>query len=233
MRIMLKVSGEALKSDDAISTKMLEKVKNDILKIRNKGNEVLVVVGGGNIWRGRENLSIDSVTTNNIGMLATVMNAIALNSYLVNNDIKSKVYSAFEVEGICHKYNYFDALNDVKESVLIFGGGLGIPTFSTDMVTVEKAIELSCDLIIMAKSIDGIYDKDPHQKDAKKYNEITHEMLINNQIKEGIDKLAVMDLEAMSMLCKHKIPLYLFSLKDENGIDKLLDKNYDGTMVRS
>ena len=220
MRIVLKISGESLKDDYNISEKSLEKISNDIQKLK-EYNEIIIVVGGGNFWRGRNKVNIDSEVSDYIGMLATIMNSKAINSYLNEKKIESACYSAFEIPGIIRKPSGNEVEKDLKDDkVVIFGGGLGVPNLSTDMTTVSKAIEYSADLILMSKNIDAVYDKDPKKENAKKISEITHEDLLNMSLSQGIDSLMVLDIEALTSLAKHKIPLYIYN---SNKVDNIKD----------
>lgn len=234
MRVIMKISGEVLKQDNNICDDMLKAVLNDVKLLKGRNYDVVLVAGGGNFWRGRNNLDIDSVISDQIGMLATIMNSLAINNYLNKNGVSSVVYSALECEGIVKKYNEYDvkkALN--KGKIIVLGGGLGVPNFSTDMVVIEKAIELKADMIIMAKNIDGIYDKDPKEQGAIKKDIISHEELLLNQIKVGINKQGVMDFEALATLAKHQIPLYLYNAKDKEGLQAILEGHNKGTTVIS
>lgn len=220
MRIVIKISGEALKNDYNISEESLEKLYRDILEIKN-GNEIIMICGGGNFWRGRNKLSINGVISDQVGMLGTVMNAIAINSYLNTKKIASSCYSAFDIPGIIKKSNINDVNKDLREGkVIVLGGGLGVPNLSTDMTTVSKAVEYNADLILMAKNIDAIYDKDPKLNGAVKIDEISHEELLNMSLKQGISSLMVLDLEALLTLAKHKIPMYVYN---SNTIDSIKD----------
>ena len=232
MRILMKVSGEALKNGNNISSNMLEILIKDVKKLKKAGHEIIIVVGGGNFWRGRNDLDISSVVSDHVGMLATVMNAISINDYFNNNNLMSSCYSAFACDGIVKKYHYQDVIGKLNQNeVIILGGGTGVPNFSTDMITIEKALELNADFILMAKNIDGIYDKDPKIDAAKKLKEITHEELFLNQIKQGVGSLGVIDFEAMASLVKCKIPLYIYDAKDEKGIDNFINNKPTGTFV--
>ena len=223
MRIVLKISGESLKDDYNISEKCLEKIYNDI-KDLSESNELMIVVGGGNFWRGRNKINIDSEVSDYIGMLATIMNSKALNSYLIKNGILSTCYSAFEIPGIIRKPSELEIENDLKnKKVVIFGGGLGVPNLSTDMTTVSKAIEYNADLILMSKNIDAVYDKDPKEEGAKKISEINHEELLNMSLKQGIDSLMVLDIEALTSLAKHKIPLYIYNSNVVKNINDVFE----------
>lgn len=230
MRIVIKVSGESLKKDYNISEDTLDKLYRDILEIK-KDNEFIIVCGGGNFWRGRNKLSINGVISDQVGMLGTVMNAIAINSYLNLKGISSSCYSAFDVAGIIKKSNINDVNKDLREGkVIILGGGLGVPNLSTDMTTVSKAVEYNADLILMSKNIDAVYDKDPKLDGARKIKEISHEELLNMSLKQGISSLMVLDLEALLTLAKHKIPIYVYNSNTIDSIKDVLDGK-EGTRI--
>ena len=228
MRIIMKISGEALKNENNISSNNLNNLLKEIKQIK-ENNELILVCGGGNFWRGRNDLAIKSVISDQIGMLSTVMNAIAINSYFNENNILSTCYSAFEVSGIIKKQNVYDVEKDLKEGkIVILGGGLGIPNLSTDMTTVSKAVEYSADLILMAKNIDAIYDRDPKEKDAKKLDEITHEQLLEMSLKQGASSLMILDIEALAKLAKYKVPMYVYNSNMIKNIDEVI-KGKEGT----
>lgn len=222
MRIVLKVSGESLKGDSNIDTKKLEKICSEIREI-GKDSELLVVVGGGNFWRGRNSLNISSATSDYMGMLGTIMNALAMESYLNKDEVIATCYSAFEVLGVVKKAILSDVLEDLKQGkIVILGGGLGVPNLSTDMTTVSKAIEYDADLILMAKNVDGIYDRDPKNFDAKKLDTITHEELLNLSLSQGVSSLLILDAEALVELTKHKIPLYVYKADEIDNIEEVI-----------
>ena len=136
-----------------------------------------------------------------------------------------------ELIGIIKKGTPYEIENDLKnKKVVVFGGGLGIPNLTTDMTTVSKAIEYKADAILMAKSIDAIYDRDPKEEGAQKIKEISHEELLNMSLKQGVDSLMVMDLEALSSLVKNKMPLYVYSSSKINSVKEVLE-NKEGTRV--
>lgn len=222
MRIIMKISGEALKQNNNIEEEKLNKVCEEIKQIT-ENNELIIILGGGNFWRGRNKLGINSVISDQIGMLGTIMNAIALNSYLNEKNIKSSCYSAFEIPGIIKKSNINDVTNDLKnKKVIILGGGLGVPNLSTDMTTISKAIEYEADLILMAKNVDGIYDKDPKIENAKKIEEISHSDLLEMSLKQKTP-LKVLDIEALASLNNHKIPMHVYSSKDITSIKEVIE----------
>ena len=229
MRIVLKISGESLKEDQNISNTALEKILKEINELK-EGNELIIVVGGGNFWRGRNKLDIDNSTSDYIGMLATDMNALAISSYLDRNGVKNKCFSAFEVCGIIEKLPTKNILELLKDNIIILGGGTGLPGFSTDMTTINAAVTYEADLILMSKNVDGIYDKDPKEEGAKKIDRMSHEELFSMSVKQGTNCLLVMDLEAMSTLVKHKIPIYLYNNNKIRSIDDVINGE-EGTKV--
>lgn len=223
MRIVLKVSGESLKGDFNLDKDKLETIYNEIKEIK-KDNELLIVVGGGNFWRGRNDLGINNAISDYIGMLGTIMNALAIESYLNTKGIPASSYSAFEVLGVIKKSIRSDVLTDLKNNkVVVLGGGLGVPNLSTDMTTVSKALEYNADLILMAKNIDGIYDRDPHLEGAKKLTTITHDELLKLSFSQGIASLLILDAEALVELSKHKIPIYIYKADEVNNIAEVLN----------
>ena len=230
MRIVMKISGEALKNENsAISKEMLDKILEDIKLL--KDNELILVLGGGNLFRGRKNIGINDVRMDQIGMMGTVINALAVGDYLNLNGIKTKVYSAFNVDGIVERYSYSKVIDDLNnKNVIVLGGGCGLVNFSTDFVTVERAVELKADLVMMAKSIDGVYDKNPNKfSDCKKFDYLSFEEFLNlgyNDLERGI-----IDFEANVLLSKHKIPLYVYGAKN-GSISNFINKKYDGTFIK-
>ena len=231
MRIVLKISGESLKGEYDLDNSALETVLRDVKSLIDFGAELILVPGGGNFWRGRNNLNINASTSDYVGMLATVMNAIAISSFLNENGISATSYGSFDITGVIKKGNFYDIEKDLKaKKVVVFGGGLGIPNLTTDMTTVSKAVEHKADLILMAKSIDAIYDRNPSEEGAQKLKEISHEDLLSMSLKQGVDSLMIMDLEALSSLAKHKMPLYVYSASNVKSIQDVLD-NKEGTRV--
>lgn len=232
MRVVLKVSGESLKGSNNISDEMLEKIYDQIMDI-GTSNEILLVLGGGNFWRGRNSLNIDDSISDKIGMLGTVMNSLAVCSYLNKRGVSSSCYSAFEVPGIVKKDNYFDVIRDLSSGkVVVFGGGLGVVNLSTDMTTVSKAIEYSADFILMSKNVDGVYERDPKLFDAKKIDKLTHEELLNLSIKDGTSSLKILDLEALITLSKFKVPLYIYNASSIKSISDVINGD-SGTKIIS
>ncbi len=234
MNIVLKVSGESLKEENNLSNNMLLKVLNNVKYIKDKGHNVILIPGGGNFWRGRNKLDIDNAISDKIGMLATNMNALAITSFLNKNGIKTKVYSSYLIENLIEKYDKNKVLKDLDNNyVIVLGGGLGRPFISTDLATVTRANELKSDMIIMAKNIDAIYDKDPKLDGAKRYDVISHKELLDNQNKVGKSSIGVMDYEALLYINETKPTIYLYNAKKENGIIEILDGKNPGTIIKS
>ena len=231
MRVVLKISGESLKGEFDLDNKALEIVLRDIKSLVDKNIELIIVPGGGNFWRGRNGLNINSSVSDYIGMLATAMNSLAINSYLNENGIASVCFSSFDITGVIKKGTPYDVEEALKnKKVVVFGGGLGIPNLTTDMTTVSKAVEHNADYILMAKSIDAIYDRNPKEEGAQKLKEISHEDLLSMSLKQGVDSLMILDLEALSSLAKYKMPLYVYSSQDISDLQEVFDGK-KGTIV--
>lgn len=232
MRVVLKISGESLSGNGCIDSLMLDRVLTQVKEL-SLDNEVILVVGGGNFWRGRNDLNINKVVSDNIGMLATVMNGMAISSYLNECGIKSRCYGSFDVSGMVERENVSSVLDDLSNGyVVVFGGGLGVANLSTDMTTVSKAISYDADFILMAKNVDGVYDKDPRKFDARKFDVLTHQELFDLSIKQGASSLMILDIEALAALVKHRIPMYIYNSSDVSSICDVIDGKV-GTKVVS
>ncbi|MCI9526258.1 MAG: UMP kinase [Lachnospiraceae bacterium] len=227
-RIILKLSGEALAGekhtgfDEATVTVVAKQVK----QLTDAGTQVGIVIGGGNFWRGRTSETIDRTKADQIGMLATVMNCIYVSEIFRSVGMMTQILTPFEC-GAFTKLFSKDRVNKyfTKGIVCFFAGGTGHPYFSTDTATVLRAVEIEADGILLAKAIDGVYDKDPKTNpDAVKYDEVS--------IQEVIDKkLAVVDLTASIMCMENKMPMYVFGLNEENSIVKAISGKFSGTKV--
>lgn len=227
-RIILKLSGEALAGekhtgfDEATVTVVAKQVK----QLTDAGTQVGIVIGGGNFWRGRTSETIDRTKADQIGMLATVMNCIYVSEIFRSVGMLTQILTPFEC-GAFTKLFSKDRVNKyfTKGIVCFFAGGTGHPYFSTDTATVLRAVEIEADGILLAKAIDGVYDKDPKTNpDAVKYDEVS--------IQEVIDKkLAVVDLTASIMCMENKMPMYVFGLNEENSIVKAISGKFSGTKV--
>lgn len=211
-KILYKISGEALMGSREYGQDpvMLRKVANDIKRVHDFGIQVCVVVGGGNIFRGIKSADsgIDRVTGDYIGMLATVMNALALQSTLETLGIETRVMSGIQISAMCEGYIKRRADRHLEKGrVIIFAAGTGNPFFTTDTGGVLRAIEMGCDAFFKGTSVDGIYSSDPKKNpDAVKYHEINYDSVIQNHLK-------VMDISAVSLASENHLPIYIFSLK--------------------
>lgn len=225
-RILIKVSGEALSADSGIDADSLARTADTIKQVAEK-TQVAVVVGGGNFWRGRTSENMDRVTADNIGMLATVMNALALGSALTACGVKNKVFSAVTVNKVLPTYVCADANKALDEGyVVVFGGGTGAPFFTTDTAAALRACEIGAKAIFCAKAVDGVYDSDPKTNpNAKKYDEITFDKAI-------ADNLKALDVTAMSMCREYSIPVAVFSKDEPKGILRILDGEKLGTIIK-
>ena len=227
-RVLLKLSGEALSGDKGFgfdeATCMM--VARQVKQLVDDGVQVGVVIGGGNFWRGRSSENIDRTKADQIGMLATVMNCIYVSEIFRAAGMMTAVLTPFEC-GNCAKLYSKDRANKyfAKNMVVFFAGGTGHPYFSTDTATVLRAVEIEADVILLAKSIDGVYDSDPAKNpDAKRYDEVS--------IQEVLDKkLQVVDLTATIIAMEQKMPMYVFSLNEENSIVKAITGKFNGTVV--
>lgn len=227
-RILLKLSGEALAGDKhfGFDEPTVTQVANQVKEIVEMGTQVGIVIGGGNFWRGRTSETIDRTKADQIGMLATVMNCIYVSEIFRSVGLKTAVLTPFECGSMTKLFSkdrankYFD-----KNMVVFFAGGTGHPYFSTDTATVLRAIEIEADEILLAKSIDGVYDSDPKvNPDAKKYDELSIEEVIAK-------KLAVVDMAASILCMENKMPMLVFGLNEENSIVNTINGKFTGTKV--
>lgn len=228
-RVVLKLSGEALAGDtnDNFHNEIINKIIVQIKSLIDMGTEVSIVVGGGNFWRGRSaNPSMDRVKADQIGMMATIINAMYLADACVQSGLDSLVMTPFCVGTMTEQFSKDKAIEYLKsKKVLIFAGGIGHPFFSTDTITALRAAELSADAILFAKSIDGVYDSDPAiNKDAKKFDAIPCKDIVEKNLK-------VIDIAAANLCCEQKIPVIIFSLLKENAIIDIAMGKKIGTVV--
>ncbi|MDD2959563.1 MAG: UMP kinase [Lachnospiraceae bacterium] len=227
-RVLLKLSGEALAGakktgfDEATVVQVARQVK----QLVDSDMEVSIVIGGGNFWRGRSSENIDRTKADQIGMLATVMNCIYVSEIFRSEGMQTEVMTPFA----CGSFTTLFSKDRAKECmadkrVTFFAGGTGHPYFSTDTATVLRAIEIEADVILLAKSIDGVYDSDPKDNpQAKKYDEIS--------IQEVIDrKLGVVDMTASILCMENKMPMLVFGLNQENSIINTVNGKFSGTKV--
>ena len=227
-RVLLKLSGEALAGDRGfgINNDVVNDIAVAIKNIQEIGVEVAVVVGGGNFWRGRTSEGMDRTTADYIGMMATVMNAMALQDALENIEVPTRVQTAIDMRQIAEPYIRRRAVRHLeKERVVIFGAGTGNPYFTTDTTAALRAAEMEAEVILLAKNVDAVYDKDPKiHDDAIKFTELTYMEVIQKELK-------VMDSTATSLCMDNKIPIKVFKLTTENIIRAVSDENI-GTIVK-
>tara|TARA_Y200000002_G_scaffold156474_1_gene129388 strand:+ start:2756 stop:3460 length:705 start_codon:yes stop_codon:yes gene_type:complete len=228
-RILLKLSGEALVGDKAggIDPEILIKYSNEIKKIYDMGVEIAIVIGGGNIYRGFNNeFKIDRVQGDYMGMLATLINGLALQNTLENIGIPTRLQSAINVNKVAEPYIKRKALRHLdKKRIVIFSAGTGNPYFTTDSAAVLRAIEIEADVILKGTRVDGIYNEDPNKNsDAFKFEKIT--------FKEAISKgLKIMDTTAFTLSHENKLPIIVFDMNQENNLLKVLNGENVGTLV--
>ena len=227
-RVLLKLSGEALAGNIGfgIDFEVCRRIAREIKELKDNGLEVGVVVGGGNIWRGRAGRGMDRTTADHMGMLATCINSLALQDSLEEYGIITRVLSALEIKQIAEPYIRRKAVRHLEKGrVVIFSSGTGNPFFSTDTAAALRAAEIEAEVILLAKKVDGIYNKDQMKyDDAIRYNELSYlEILKNN--------LQVMDSTATSLCMDNNIPIIVFNLDIEGNILKAVKGEKIGTFV--
>ena len=227
-RILLKLSGEALAGDKktGFDEDVVRGVALQVKQVIEKGTEVGIVIGGGNFWRGRTSENIDRTKADQIGMLATVMNCIYVSEIFRSVGMMTNILTPFECGSFTKLFSK-DRANKYfgKGMVVFFAGGTGHPYFSTDTGVVLRAIEVEADGILLAKAIDGVYDSDPKENPAAvKFDEISINDVIDRQLK-------VVDLTASILAMENKMPMYVFSLNEENSIVNTIYGEFTGTKV--
>ncbi|WP_270181861.1 UMP kinase [Alkalihalobacillus sp. CinArs1] len=231
-RVVLKLSGEALSGGEGlgISPSIVQSIASQIKEIHEMGVEVAVVVGGGNIWRGKvgSEMGMDRATADYMGMLATVMNSLAMQDSLETLGVETRVQTSIEMKEVAEPYIRRKAIRHLeKKRVVIFAAGTGNPYFSTDTTAALRAAEIEADVILMAKNnVDGVYSADPTvDATAKKYETLSY----LDVLKEG---LAVMDSTASSLCMDNDIPLVVFSIMEEGNIKRAVCGEEIGTVVK-
>ena len=228
-RVLLKISGEALAGSDrfGINEEMLKRVAVQIKAVRSMGVEVAVVVGGGNFWRGRTSKSMDRATADYMGMLATVMNSMALQDSFEAEGIPTRVQTAIEMREVAEPYVRRKAMSHLEHGkVVIFGAGTGNPFFSTDTTAALRAAEIDAEVILLAKKVDAVYSADPElDPNAVKYDSLTHKEVLEKDLK-------VMDSTAASLCRDNNIAIHVFALSDEENVMKAVCGEKIGTIVK-
>ncbi|RLA08105.1 MAG: UMP kinase [Gammaproteobacteria bacterium] len=229
-RILLKLSGEALLGPDdyGINTKTLDKICQQIKQIHANEVQIAIVIGAGNIFRGidLQQTGLQRVTGDNMGMLATMINSLAIKDTLLSNNIDTKIMSSFFMPNLFEAFNAQQAKEHLSlNKIVIFAGGTGNPFFSTDSAAAIRAIEIDADVLIKATKVDGVYDKDPScHNDAKKYDKISYDEVMDKNLK-------VMDLNAVLLCRDFKMPLRVVSMITDNSLNAIINDNNYGTIV--
>jgi uridylate kinase len=229
-RILLKLSGEALagKRGFGLDPDTIHLIAGQIKEIVDMNVQVAIVVGGGNFWRGRTGTNMDRTTADYMGMMATVINSLALQDALEEQDVVTRVQTAIEMRQIAEPYIRRRAVRHLeKNRVVIFAAGTGNPYFSTDTTAALRAAEIEAEVILLAKKVDAVYDKDPNQNDdAKKLYDLSYIDILNMDLK-------VMDSTATSLCMDNKIPIKVFGLDDPENIKKVVLGEAIGTYIHS
>lgn len=229
-RVVLKISGEALAGTkgNGIDSETVNQISEEVKELHNLGVQVSIVVGGGNFWRGRTAKEMDRTTSDYMGMLGTVMNALALQDALENIDVNTRVQTAIEMRQIAEPYIRRKAVRHLEKGrVVIFAAGSGNPYFSTDTAAALRAAEIEADVILLAKKgVDGVYDSDPKLNDkAKKFDTLKYIDILNLG-------LGIMDSTATSLCMDNKIPLIVFGIDEPNNIINVVLGKKIGTHVK-
>lgn len=229
-RVLLKLSGEALAAgaDGILNFDFTAQVAAQIKRCVDAGVQVAVVVGAGNIWRGRQGTDMDRVRADHMGMLATVINSIALQDAFVHAGMEAVVMTSVDIHAFADVYNARDAIAALEAGkVVIFGGGLGVPYFSTDTTAVLRAAEIHADCVLMAKNIDAIYSADPRKDPtATRYSELTYRQIIDQNLK-------ALDLSAMIFCMENNVNGYAFGLADPENIYRVVMGEPVGTLIHN
>ncbi|MDO4176108.1 MAG: UMP kinase [Bacillota bacterium] len=228
-RVLIKVSGEAMAGDQhfGINWEMVKTTALQLKEVADAGVQIAVVVGGGNFWRGRSSEEMNRSTADYIGMMGTVMNALALQEGLEAAGVPSVVQTAIEMRQVAEGYNRRNAVAHLDAGkIVIFGAGTGSPFFSTDTTAALRAAEIEAEVILMAKNIDAVYSADPKlDPDAVRYSELTHAEVLEKDLK-------VMDATAAALCRDNNIAIHVFGLAEENGMMKAIYGESIGTIVK-
>ena len=229
-RVLLKISGEALMGDQGygLHPPTVERIAAEVKTVHDLGAEICMVIGGGNIFRGLQGSAqgMERTTADYMGMLATVMNALAMQSCLEEQGIHTRVVSAIPMDQVCEPYIRRRAVRHLeKKRVVIFAAGTGNPYFTTDTAATLRASEMACEAIFKGTQVDGIYDKDPKQhKDAVRYASVTYDEVLQKRLK-------VMDASAIALARDNNLPIIVFSLDEPGGLKGILSGNGTYTKV--
>ena len=229
-RILLKLSGEALMGDKnyGIDSNLLQKYSSQIKKLHGSGIEIAIVIGGGNIYRGieAEESGINRVQGDYMGMLATLINSMALQSHLEKLECDTRLMSGFNIDQVCEPFIRRKAIRHLEKGrIVIFGAGLGKPYFTTDSTASLRAIEIEADIVLKGTRVDGVYDFDPEKvKEAKKYSELS--------FNEAYEKnLNIMDMTAFTLCKENNLPIIVFDMNKPGNLIKLVEGEKIGTLI--
>lgn len=231
-RVLLKLSGEALQGPGqfGISSDVIEYVSQEIKSIYSLGVETAIVIGGGNIFRGVSSSSkgMDRSTADYMGMLATVINALALQDFLERKGLPTRIQTALEIKQVAEPFIKRRAIRHLEKGrVVIFAAGTGNPFFTTDTAATLRGLQMGADIIMKATKVDGIYDKDPvKNKDASKFTELTYMEILKKGLK-------IMDATSISLCMEGNIPIVVFDLFEKGSVEKVIRGEKIGTIVRS
>jgi len=227
-RVLLKLSGEALAGDKktGFDEATVAGIADQVKQLSEEGVQIGIVTGGGNFWRGRSSENMDRTKADQIGMLATVMNCIYVSEIFRSKGLKTHVMTPFACGSFTELFSKDAAVSALeKGEIVFFAGGTGHPYFSTDTATLLRAIEIEAEMILLAKSIDGVYDDDPKDNpDAKKYTSLTIDEVIEKNLK-------VVDMTASILARENHMPMYVFGLNEVNSILRAAQGKIDGTSV--
>jgi uridylate kinase len=230
-RVLIKLSGESLMGSKEFGhdLKTIDRISSEISNLHKSGVQVSIVVGGGNIFRGMQAASIgmERASADQMGMLATIMNAIALQHSLEKKGSETRILSAIPMMSICEPYIRRKALRHMeKDRIVIFAAGTGNPFFTTDTAAALRAIEMNCDLLLKATQVDGVYDSDPKiNKHAKKFDLISYSDILTKNLK-------VMDASAISLARENKLPIVVFSITKKGHLENILKNKTPNTIIK-
>ncbi len=230
-RVLLKLSGEALEGNEnfGIDPQVLNRMATEIKEICNMGVEVAIVLGGGNIFRGAKlaQAGMNRVVGDHMGMLATVMNGLAMRDALYRQGINTTLMSAITMQGICSPYSWTDAIHDLKTGrVVIMSAGTGNPFFTTDSAACLRGIEIDADVVIKGTKVDGVYSADPMKDpNAVLYKELSYQEVVEKELK-------VMDLSAFILARDHGLPIKVFNMNKPGALLRVISGEDEGTLIK-
>ena len=227
-RVLLKISGEALAGPDkmGINQEMVAHVVSQLKNLHEKGLQIGIVVGGGNFWRGRQGTDMERTTADHMGMLATIINSLALQDALEREGVQTRVQTALSIPAVAEPYILRKALRHFEKGrIVIFACGTGNPYFSTDTGAALRSCEIHAVALLMAKNIDGVYDSDPHKNpNAKKFDHISYMEVVNRG-------LTLMDTTSLTLCKENNIPIIAFALQEPGSIEKAAAGETIGTLI--